>query len=336
MLNLADPTMSSVSSPGLSRAIASPSVTRHSAPHSPQMRPLRCLGKWQLCQLAGCGSFTDVYLAKPLGCPPNWPSDYAVKVLRPSYVNDEQAAELLQREAEVAAAVSHPHLVAILESHLNESQKYLVMPKLDGVSVGQIIERAGHMSVRQTLWIVRQIAEALEALHRVRWLHGDVKPDNMMFSSDGHATLIDLGFALRFSEAMLTETRAAKGTLNYMAPETMTSAHCSDQRSDMYSLGISMFQMLTGRLPFEAVDASGLIEAHREQPLPDPRRFHPAIPAGVTKLLSQMTAKQPLRRPQTTQELIRDLVPLEVAAMKAERNAARSIRSAPPTARSTT
>ena len=292
---------------------------------SDRLRPLRCLGNWQLTQLAGCGSFTDVYLAKPIGCRPNWPADYAVKVLRSSFKDNRDATGLLRREAQVASQVSHRHLVTILEAHLSGDDRYLVMPKLAGVSVAQIIERVGHISVRQSLWITRQISEALDALHRKKWLHGDVKPDNMMISMEGHATLINLGFSLRFSEAMLTEMRTAKGTLNYVAPETMTSAYCSDQRSDIYSLGISLFRMLTGRLPFEGKNAVELIEAHRGKPIPDPREFNRNIPGGVVGLLSRMTAKQPMRRPQSVRELAQKLLPLEVAAMKAERMANRRV-----------
>ncbi len=308
-----------------SSVAASTKLTARHSNRKSRQRPLRSIGNWQLTQLAGCGSFTDVYLAQPKGCRPNWPADYAIKILRPKFVHDRDAIELLRREAEVASQVSHQHLVTILEAHLSGDDRYLVMPKLAGVSVAQIIERVGYLSVRQSLWITRQVSEALDALHRRKWLHGDVKPDNIMLSKEGHATLVDLGFSLRFSEAMLTEFRTVKGTLNYVAPETMTSAHCSDQRSDIYSLGISLFRMLTGRLPFAGKNASELIEAHRGKPIPDPREFNRNIPGSVVSLLSRMTAKQPLRRPQCVRELAIKLLPLEVAAMKAERSMSRIV-----------
>jgi serine/threonine protein kinase len=146
------------------------------------------------------------------------------------------AIDVLRREVEVTSEVSHQHLVAVLEAHFTDDANYLVMPRLKGVSVGQVIAKAGFVSVRQALWITRQVAEALDSLHTKSWLHGDVKPDNIMVSAEGHVTLIDLGFALRKSEAMMTELRTARGTLSYVAPETMTSAYSSDQRSDIYSL----------------------------------------------------------------------------------------------------
>lgn len=300
-------------------ALTSLESTRHARSQGERLRPLRCIGSWQLTQLAGCGTYTDVFLAKPLGCRPNWPADYAIKLLRSKFIENSAAADMLRNEAVVASHVSHRHLVAILEAHLDGDERYLVMPRLSGVSVGQILERTRYLSVRQALWITRQICEALDAMHAAKWLHGDVKPDNMMVSATGHATLIDLGFSLRFAAAMLTEPRVAKGTLNYLPPETMTSAYCSDQRSDIYSLGISLFQMLTGRLPFAGTSASDLIEQHRGTPVPDPRDFNRQIPAGVVRLLGRMTAKQPLRRPQSVRALISALLPLEVAAMKADR-----------------
>lgn len=292
-------------------------ATRHS--NRDKLRPLKCVGKWQLTKLAGKGSFTDVYLARPMGCRPNWPADYAVKMLRKQYATDELAIDFLRREVEVCSQVSHQHLVAVLEAHFDEGENYLVMPRLKGVSVGQVLAKASYISVRQSLWIIRQVAEALDSLHSQGWLHGDVKPDNIMISTEGHVTLIDLGFALRKSEAMVTELRTARGSLNYVAPETMTSALASDERSDIYSLGVCLFELVTGKLPFEGRDAASLIEAHRGQPIPDPRKFNARIPDDLVRLLSRMTAKQPARRPQTIRELLISLLPLEVSAMKLDR-----------------
>jgi serine/threonine protein kinase len=300
----------------------SPSVSRHSYYQTNErLRPLKCVGNWQLTKLAGRGSFTEVFLARPLGCRPNWPADYAVKILNPQFARDELAIDVMRREVEVASQVSHQHLVAILEAHFDDIAKYLVMPRLKGVSVGQVIEKVGYVSIRQSLWIIRQVTEALDTLHRAGWLHGDVKPENIMLSPQGHVTLIDLGFALRKNEAMMTEVRTVRGTLNYVAPETMTSVYCSDERSDIYSLGITLFQMLTGRLPFDAQTPADLIEAHRGQPIPDPRQFNDQIPDTVVRMLSRMTAKQPVRRHQSVRELVTELLPLEVAAMKSERQA---------------
>ena len=299
--------------------LATPATRTPSTFRAPErLRPIRCVGNWQLAQLAGRGSLTEVYFAKPIGCPPDWPADYAVKLLRDEGLSDGDAIAALRREAEVGSQVSQSHLVPILESHVDTAPYYVVMPKLDGVSVAQVIGQVGPLSVRQALWITRQVAEGLDAMHDRDWLHGDVKPANVVISSAGHATLIDLGFAVRKREAMLTTMRAVRGTLSYMAPEVMTSALCADQRSDIYSLGITLFEMLTARLPFVGEDAAKLVEAHRLQPLPDPRALASDLPDEVVALVKRMTAKQPIRRPQSVRELVDCLLPLEVAAMHAD------------------
>jgi serine/threonine-protein kinase len=279
-------------------------------------RPIKCVGSWQLMGVAGRGSFTEVYFAKPLGCQADWPADYALKMLQPSQETNPVATRLMRREAEVGQHVSQAHLVPILEAHVREAPCFLVMPRLSGAALGQVLAAMGRLAVRQALWITRQIAEALEALHARGWLHGDVKPSNIVVSTEGHATLIDLGFALRREESYFSLDRPAIGTLHYVAPEVLTSALATDQRSDIYSLGVALFEMLTGRLPFDYTSPGRLVEAHRNQPVPDPRRLLPCLSDGIVKLLGRMMAKEPLRRPQSARELIELLVPLEVEAVR--------------------
>ena len=182
--------------------------------------------------------------------------------------------------------------------------------------MARILEKVGHLSTRQALWIARQVAEALSALHAKGWLHSDVKPSNIMASSSGHATLIDLGFAIRKHQAVLTRERVLRTTLNYVAPEVMTSAYNADQRSDIYSLGIALFEMLTGRLPFQGNSPAELIDAHRTQPLPDPRAFNKELSSEIVSLLVQMTAKQPVRRPHNVSSLINAIMPLELSTIR--------------------
>ena len=160
------------------------------------------------------------------------------------------AIRSIRREAEVGRHSSHPNLVPILEACVDVPVPHVVMPRLMGASLGTVIAKVGRLTVPQSLWFARQVAQALRHLHEQGWVHGDVKPSNVVVSADGHATLIDLGFALRKSEALLTEIRTARGTLDYVAPEVMTSAFSADDRGDLYSLGISLFHMLTGKLPF--------------------------------------------------------------------------------------
>ena len=179
-----------------------------------------------------------------------------------------------------------------------------------------MIARVGALAARQALWITRQIAEALNALHAKGWYHGDVKPQNIIVSTEGHATLIDLGFALRSNESHCSGDRFAMGTLNYVAPEVLTSALRTDQRSDLYSLGITLFEMLTGRVPFQYKSPGKLIQAQRSEPLPNPCQWVADLSPRAAAMLRRLTAKEPLRRPQSAAELIEELVQLELEAIR--------------------
>jgi len=163
------------------------------------------------------------------------------------------------------------------------------------------------------LWMARQVVEALEALHAAGWMHGDVKPGNVFVSPEGHVTLLDLGFARRRDETGSAVDRLLTGTCNYMAPELITSALRADIRSDVYSLGVVLFELLAGRLPFTGESLAELATKHRQSRPPNLRRLAPHLPQAVVELVQQMLAKDPLRRPQTPRELIDRLVGLEIA-----------------------
>ncbi|HTU25212.1 MAG TPA: protein kinase, partial [Pirellulales bacterium] len=167
-------------------------------------------------------------------------------------------------------------------------------------------------AVPVALWIARQVAEALEALSAAGWMHSDVKPSNIRVSTAGHATLVDLGSAQRHGEQRSLADRPVVGTLAYMAPEMLLSSIAADVRSDIYSLGITLYELLTGRLPFATDDKRRLVLDHRQELPSDLRLAAPQLPTHVARLVRQMLAKQPLRRPQTPRELIDRLVRLEI------------------------
>jgi serine/threonine-protein kinase len=218
----------------------------------------------------------------------------------------------MRREARVGREVAHPHLVAVLASHVCRTPYFVVMPWLTGQTLERRLAAEAPMEVPAALWVARQIAEALAALHSAGWTHGDVKPSNVFVSSDGHVTLLDLGFARRRDETGSVVNRCVTGTGNYLAPEMITSALGIDARSDLYSLGAVLFEMLSGRVPFEANTLAELATRHKQDRPPGLRRLAPHVPAGVSRLVGQMLAKEPLRRPQTASELVERLVTLEV------------------------
>jgi len=282
------------------------------------------LGAWELLGPIGAGEWSTVFQARPRGCPTDWPADYAVKVARVEGSAGACAQTLITREATVGRVVVHPHLIAVLAAQLDTAPCYLVMPLLQGATLQAVLAACGPLPAPQALWIVRQIAESLETLHQAGWIHADIKPGNIHVSPSGHATLIDLGFALRRGSPECAPGAALRGTLRYTAPEMISSAVAVDERSDIYSLGITLYELLTGEPPFIDEDPGRLMLAHLQRPVPNPRRRLPGLHHGVHALLRGMLAKEPLRRPSAA-ELIRQLVTLEIATL-AERGAAPGAR----------
>jgi len=286
-------------------------VSRVARRPGPRDFPCR-VNQWELIALAGEGSLTQVYRARPVELVGDRPAAYALKVLRPEWRQDPRAIALLRREAFVGRTVTHPHLVAILGAGVQKPPYFVVMPWLAGQTLAGLLEGSRPIDLPEALWIARQVAEALDALGAAGWMHGDVKPSNVLISPEGHVTLVDLGFARRRDETGSAVDRCVMGTCNYIAPEMITSSLRPDIRSDIYSLGVVLFEALSGRLPFVAGSLAELATQHRQARPPDLRRMVPHLPIGVIRLVREMLAKEPLRRPQTPAELIERLVELEI------------------------
>ncbi|WP_197442502.1 serine/threonine-protein kinase [Lignipirellula cremea] len=258
--------------------------------------------------LLGEGQWTRVFLARPQGMPAGAPSDYAVKLQRPERVDDRQAIALFAHEAKVGRAASHPNLVAILAAQIDKPPRYLVMPRLEGATARTLVRR-GPLTAPLALWIARQTMQALTALHEQQWLHGDVKPENIFVARSGHVTLLDLGFSrklgVRNDESLLA------GTLRYMAPELFVGLDPIGRASDIYSLGVTLFELLTGAPPFTDKGDQEIALAHLRRPAPSPLKTAPHLGPRICHLLREMLAKEPLRRP-SSEELVERLLALEI------------------------
>jgi serine/threonine protein kinase len=274
-------------------------------------RPKNRLGSWELVRLAGEGELASVYQARPLDSPADLPASYALKVLRAGWNDDSLGRTILAREVQVARRVTHPHLVPILSAQLSEPPFFVVMPLLSGCTLAGRMHDNAPLELPVAFWFARQVAEALAALHQAGWTHCDVKPSNIFVSPQGHVTLIDLGFARSEEETNSIADRPVLGTINYIAPEALYSARGGNPKSDIYSLGVSLFEMLSGRLPFDGEDVAELARQHRQEMPGDLRGLVPHLPTRAARLVNQMLAKEPLRRP-TPQELIDRLMALEI------------------------
>ena len=255
------------------------------------------VGPWELVRLAGIGSRSQVYQARPAAAPSDRPAAYALKMPAPAWENDRAAIALLRNEATVGRVVNDPHVMAVLSASVDQPPYYLVMPWLEGATLQSRLERSRFFDLRSALWIARQIASALDGLARAGWIHGDVKPSNVLVAPDGHATLLDLGFARRIGEVHNAADRCVLGTPSFMAPELLVSASAADTASDVYGLGVVLYAMLSGRLPFDATDLGKLVSQHRQSPPPRLEKLSPWLPAEVVQLVERMLAKDSLASP---------------------------------------
>jgi serine/threonine protein kinase len=278
--------------------------------HVARPRPAERLGNWRLERLLGQGRWTQVFQARPAHGSEY--ADYAVKRLKAEYEQDPAAGRQLRQEARVARDVEHPHLISVLAARIDAPPFYIVTPYAGGGTLGNILSTRKRLATPLALWFARQLAEALQALHQQGWLHTDVKPDNVLVAVNGHATLCDLGNA-RPSDSAGTGQKMLAGTPAYLAPEAYTSSNEWTAASDIFSLGVTLYQMVTGQLPYSHKDPAELANAVLNDRPPDPRRIVPQISPRVARLLRTMLAKNALRRP-TGSELIDWLVDLEITS----------------------
>jgi serine/threonine-protein kinase len=273
------------------------------------------LGRWRLESLLGEGRLSQVFRARPIGASPEAAALHAIKLLRESWHDHPVALARFRSEAIIGRCVAHRNVVSVLAAHVHRPPYYVVMPCLAGRGVDAILKARRQLEAPLALWIARQAAEGLNALHQAGYLHGDVKPRNLFFSAQGHVTLVDLTCATRLDEDASLTDRQLIGTPPYLAPELFAGRQ-PDRRSDFYSLGITLFEMLAGRLPILATDLAAIAAFKRDAALPNLRYFAPQIPSAVADLVRQLTARDPLRRPQSARELIERIVRLEIVTLR--------------------
>jgi len=272
-------------------------------------------GKWELGVTSYSGTFCDVTEAKPAGR--NVPFSYAVKTLRPQWKNSQAAIAMMQREAEIGQTITHPHLVPVFEDKTNDAAAYLVQPFLQGKTLQYFLsEKNCRPNFRETIWIVRQIAEALAELEKHDFCHADVKPANIVISETGHATLIDLGLARRFREKALPIDRFLGGTKNYIAPELLENSAVIDSCSDIYSLGIVMGEMLFGEQFLFCESKQNEIPNFFRQLLIESNfiernMLRYFIPKTESLLCSMLTIS-PENRLKSASQLVRELIAIEL------------------------
>lgn len=270
------------------------------------------VGNWELGNQLGEGSSAVVFAVRPMRQGATGTNDYALKLLRSDLSQKALWTKQFRREGILGKLIAHPNLMAVLDGGLKKPPYFLVFPRMVGGTLERILRAAGPFPCPHALWVTRQVAEALAAIHDQGWLHGDIKPANVFLNAQGHATLFDLGMATPIQHAGELHDRRLAGTLAYCAPEQFTSRLRIGPPSDVYSLGITLFELLTGCRPFRETESTRLVECHLQQVPLSPRTHAPGIPREVAACVARMLAKDPQRRPTTDGELQALLLQLEI------------------------
>jgi serine/threonine-protein kinase len=259
------------------------------------------IDKYRLERVLGIGGFGVVYRARHIALD----TVVAMKLMRPSVARAKPGLpRLLREEARFAAKIDHDHVVRVYDVTTTEDLTYIIMEYVDGPDLSVMIKRRGALPSKMVLRVVRHVAIGLEAGLDKNLIHRDVKPSNILLTRSGTTKLADFGLARSSSAADPSGARGVVGTIGYMSPEQLDLPTEVDFRSDIYSLGVTTYQSLTGQLPFSNEDPEKCADAHRFQAPVAVSRLVPTIPAAVNNLVTWMMAKRREERPQSYKELI--------------------------------
>src|SRR5215212_9189534 len=259
--------------------------------------------RYELGGLVGSGGMADVFLAHDN----TLDRDVVLKLLKDQYLQDEKFVERFRREAQSAAALSHPNIVSIFDRGSSEDGTYYIaMEYLPGGTLKDRILKGGALPARTAAAVALQMAEALRAAHERGVIHRDIKPHNILVTDSGDVKVTDFGIARAASSSTMTRTGHILGTAHYISPEQAMGEHVG-LASDLYSLGVVLYEMLTGELPYDADTPLGIAMKHVNGHLRQPKEVDPQIPAGINAITCRLLAKDPEDRYASDAELIEDL-----------------------------
>ncbi|WP_144461409.1 Stk1 family PASTA domain-containing Ser/Thr kinase [Siminovitchia fortis] len=262
----------------------------------------RISGRYKIIKMIGGGGMANVYLARDMILD----RDVAVKILRLDFADEEEFIRRFQREAQSATSLNHPNIVNIFDVGEEDNIYYIVMEYVDGLTLKQYIQNYYPISVEKVIDIVKQLTSALEHAHYNHIIHRDIKPQNILIDHDGNVKITDFGIAMALSATSITHTNAVLGSVHYLSPEQARGGMAT-KKSDIYSLGIVMFELLTGRLPFSGESAVSIALKHLQSETPPPTRWNPDIPQSVENIVLKATAKDPFLRYNSIEEMEKDL-----------------------------
>lgn len=262
----------------------------------------RISGRYKIIDMIGGGGMANVYLAHDMILD----RDVAVKMLRLDYVDDEEFIKRFHREAQSATSLTHPNIVNVYDVGEEGSIYYIVMEYVDGHTLKQYIQKHTPVKVDTALEIMKQLTSAISHAHHNNIVHRDIKPHNILIDREGNVKITDFGIAMALSATSITQTNSVLGSVHYLSPEQARGG-TANKKSDIYSLGIVMFELLTGRLPFSGESAVSIALKHLQSETPSVRRWNEDIPQSVENIVLKATAKDPFHRYSTMDEMEDDL-----------------------------
>ena len=256
--------------------------------------------RYEITDKVGSGGMSDVYKAKDHKL-----NRYvAIKVLKEEFSTDKNFVSKFRVEAQSAAGLSHPNIVNVYDVGEEDNVYYIVMELIEGITLKKYIERKGQLPVREAVSILVQVAQGIEAAHNNHVIHRDIKPQNIIISREGKVKVTDFGIARAVSANTVSSN--AMGSVHYISPEQAKGSFI-DEKSDVYSLGITLYEMITGRVPFDGDSTVSIALQHVQNEMPSPRIYAPDIPISVERIIQKCTMKKPARRYLKVSSLIADL-----------------------------
>ncbi len=263
----------------------------------------KILGKrYEITEKIAQGGMSVVYKALDL----NLNRYDAIKVLNEEFTSDKEILERFKQEANAVAFLAHPNIVNIYNVGSEGNIHYIVMEYVKGDTLKEIIRARGHLSNEETLNYSYQIARALESAHNSNIIHRDIKPQNIIITKDGLVKVTDFGIAKHSDSSTITNSGKIIGSAHYFSPE-QARGNMTDQRSDIYSLGITMYEMVTGSVPFDAESPITIALMHMQEALPSPRKLNPKVSDGLEKVIMRATEKNPIERYQKIEDFMSDM-----------------------------
>lgn len=260
------------------------------------------VGPYEIRGLIGKGGMGAVYLAEDRSLDRR----VALKMLPPQFMQDREIVARFRREAQALARLRHPNLMHIYAVGEHKGRPYFAMEYIKGSTLSSIIETAGRIAPAQAAHIAAEVMSALDKVHKARMMHRDVKPGNIMIDEDGRAVLMDFGLARQEQDSALTADHTVLGTPKYMSPEQAQGERV-DSRTDIYSLGIVLYEMLTGRAPFTGKTSFEILRRHIDSSVPPPSELEPDVPPGLDAVVARAVAKSREDRYQNVREMATDL-----------------------------